>query len=177
LLRQCFSTNDIVTCEANLNICGSGEAALILKMLTAHLRAWMDGFGRSRNGQPWEYHREIFSGHLFHSGNPSNMNGLSKVERGEDTPGLIADEYGCWMGAKIHVAVVGRHSSVPEALGPWEGKGAVLEEDMWVRAAMKSWIREPLIPSRQSSDLISHDALWLLMQQTFSFVRQCCRLP
>ena len=54
---------------------------------------------------------------------------------------------------------------------------AVLEEDMWVHAAMRSWIHEPLIPSRQSSDLISHEALWLLMQQTFSFVRQCCRLP
>jgi hypothetical protein len=86
----------------------------------------MDGFGRSRDGQPFKCHREIFSGHLFHLGSPSNMNGLPKVVRGEDTPGLIAGEYGCWMGVKIRVAVVGRHSSILETLGPWEGKGLFL---------------------------------------------------
>ena len=86
----------------------------------------MDGFGRSRDGQPFKYHREIFSGRLFRPGSPSNVNGLPKVVRGEDTPGLIAGEYGCWMGVKIRVAVVERHSSILETLGPWEGKGLFL---------------------------------------------------
>jgi hypothetical protein len=81
----------------------------------------MDGFGKFRDGQPSKYHREIFSGHLFRPGSPSNTNGLPKVVRGEDTPGLIAGEYGCWAGVKIRVAAVGRRRSVLGALGPWEG--------------------------------------------------------
>ena len=168
LLQRCFSTNYIVTsCEANLDICGSGEVPLILKELMTHLCAYMNGFGRSRDGQSSRYRRETISGHLFRSGEfPSNMNGLPNVVRREDTRGLIPGEYGrC--GCCRTTQLYSRSFSCA-------GKdGAVLEEDMWVHAAMRSWIHEPWLPSRQSSDL----ALSLLMQQTFRFVRQCCRLP
>ena len=42
----------------------------------------------------------------------------------------MAGEYGRWMGVKIRVAVVGRHSSVLEAFGSVGRVRAVLEEDM-----------------------------------------------
>ena len=50
----------------------------------------------------------------------------------------MTGEYGCWIGVKIRVAVVGQHGSVLKAFGSVGRERAVLEEDMWVHAAMRS---------------------------------------